>query len=46
MGKKIAIGLALIGLLALAACAAGGSSSDNQKQGGFYSGVTGGWTQP
>jgi hypothetical protein len=46
MGKKIAIGLALIGLLALAGCAAGGNSSDNRKQGGFYGGVTGGWTQP
>jgi hypothetical protein len=35
-------GPALIGLLVIAGCAAGGNSSDNGKSGSFYGGVTGG----
>jgi len=42
---KIALQLALIGLLLLSGCASSGNSSSDDKQGGFYSGVTGGWTQ-
>lgn len=45
MGKKIAWCLALVGLLLLVGCAAGGSS-DNTKDGGFYGGVSGGWSRP
>jgi hypothetical protein len=45
---KIALQLALIGLLLLTGCAAdnSGNNSDNAKNGGFYSGVSGGWSHP
>jgi len=42
----IASWLALVGLLLIAGCAAGGNGSDNDKQGGFYGGVTGGGSRP
>ncbi len=45
---KIAIRLTLIGLLLLTGCADGnnGNNSDNAKDSGFYSGVSGGWSHP
>src|SRR5271168_804937 len=48
MNKKIALWLALIGLLVFAGCADGnsGSNADNPKSGSFYSGVSGGWSHP
>jgi hypothetical protein len=41
---RIAAWFALIGLLLIAGCAGGGNSSDNDKNGVFYGGATGGWT--
>lgn len=52
MGKrlkmKIAVWFALIGLLLVAGCAGGnsGNNSDDAKNSGFYSGMSGGWTHP
>ena len=52
MGKRlrmrIAAWLALIGLLLVAGCADGnrGNNSDDAKNGGFYSGMSGGWSHP
>ena len=52
MGKrlrmKIAVWFALIGLLLVAGCANGnsGNNSDDGKNGGFYSGMSGGWSHP
>jgi hypothetical protein len=39
---------AVIALLLVAGCTdgTGGSNSDNAKSGGFYSGVSGGWSRP
>jgi hypothetical protein len=40
---KIASGLALLALLLVAACSAGnGNGSQNDKNGGFYGGISGG----
>jgi hypothetical protein len=48
MNKKIALWLALIGLLVFTGCADGdgGSNADNAKSGSFYSGMSGGWSHP
>ena len=52
MGKrlrmKIAAWFALIGLLLVAGCAddKSGNNSDDAKNGGFYSGMSGGWSHP
>ena len=48
MNKKIALWLALIGLLVFTGCADGnsGGNADNPKNGSFYSGVSGGWSHP
>jgi hypothetical protein len=50
MGKRlrmrIAAWLALIGLLLVAGCADGGNNPDDAKNGGFYSGMSGGWSHP
>jgi hypothetical protein len=48
MSKKIALRIALIGLLVLAGCveSSNGSNADNSKNGSLYSGVSGGWSHP
>jgi hypothetical protein len=43
---KIASWLALIGLLLIAGCTAGANSSNEDKNNGFYGGVTGGANRP
>ena len=43
---KLRLWLALASLLAIAACSASGTASGQDKQNGFYGGVTGGWTRP
>ena len=43
---RIAGWFALMGLLFITAALAGASSSDNDKNSGFYGGVSGGWTHP
>jgi hypothetical protein len=45
MGKKIAVALALAGVLLIAGCAAG-NGSEYQKNNGLYGGVSGGWSRP
>ncbi len=43
---KIMPGLALVGVLLIAGCAAGANGSENPKNNGLYGGVSGGWTRP
>jgi len=43
---KIISGLAMIGVLLIAGCAAGATGSANQQDNGIYGGVSGGWTRP
>jgi hypothetical protein len=38
--------LVVVAPLLLTACAAAGSNGDNDRHGGFYGGVSGGWAQP
>jgi hypothetical protein len=45
--RRIVAGLAVSGLLLLAAgCADRADNSDNSKNGGFYGGMSGGWSHP
>jgi len=48
MGKRSIqlLGLLLGGVLLLAGCQNQGSSDDAARRGGFYTGVSGGWTRP
>ncbi len=43
---KIVAGLAMIGVLLIAGCAAGATGSGNRQNNGLYGGVSGGWTRP
>ncbi len=45
--RRIAAGLVVAGLLLLVAgCADRADNSDNGKNGGFYGGMSGGWSHP